>query len=153
VIDFPYADADGLNLQGDARLLERMYCFHDPSDMDPSRWLVVVHVHPLLPWGDRRRTAASRLQVTTSVKCDTRPGYVALGCRRSASFTLCPKIRIYRPGRPFTRRHGGARSCGSPTQQAACHPATQESTACTIKYAGSSTPVTPSVAPHKCQIT
>ena len=52
VIDFPYADAGGLNLQGDARLLERMYCFHDPLDMNPTRRLVVVHVHTLLLWGD-----------------------------------------------------------------------------------------------------
>jgi len=39
-------------LQGDARLLERMYCFHDPLDMNPTRRLVVVHVHTLLLWGD-----------------------------------------------------------------------------------------------------
>ena len=37
VIDFPFADATdgGLNLLGDKRLLERMYCFHDPRLMCP----------------------------------------------------------------------------------------------------------------------
>jgi hypothetical protein len=38
VIDFPYADKGGLDLVGDDRLLERMYCFHDSAKGDPSRW-------------------------------------------------------------------------------------------------------------------
>ena len=70
VIDFPYADtgAGGLNLQGDDRLLERMVCFHDRQRGAPEAWLVVVHVHTLLRWGDRLRlTAAERLQAVTSV--------------------------------------------------------------------------------------
>ena len=55
-------------MQGDDRLLERMYCFHDPLDRDPRKCLVVVHVHTLLRWGDRLRlTAAERLQAVTSV--------------------------------------------------------------------------------------
>ena len=70
VIDFPYADngEHGLNLHGDDRLLERMYCFHDPLDRDPRRSLVVVHVHTLLRWGDRLQwKTAERLQKVTSV--------------------------------------------------------------------------------------
>ncbi len=40
VVDFPYADRrtvrnpGGLNLHGDGRLLERMYCFHDPASVE-----------------------------------------------------------------------------------------------------------------------
>ena len=37
VIDFPFADARGprgLKLEDDARLLERMYCFHDPDSVE-----------------------------------------------------------------------------------------------------------------------
>ena len=54
VIDFPYADKDGLNKRGDDRLLERMYCFRDHgSGRQGSERLVVVHVHTLVPWGAR----------------------------------------------------------------------------------------------------
>ena len=70
VIDFQYADngEHGLNLQGDDRLLERMYCFHDPLVRDPRKWLVVVHVHTLVRWGDRLQwKTAERLQTVTSV--------------------------------------------------------------------------------------
>ena len=70
VIDFPYADngTDGLNLKGDDRLLERMICLRDPLDRDPRNSLVVVHVHTLLPWGDRLKVkTAERLQAVTSV--------------------------------------------------------------------------------------
>ena len=33
-IDFPYADVPYLKLRDDARLLERMYCFHDPDSVE-----------------------------------------------------------------------------------------------------------------------
>jgi len=82
------------NLQGDARLLERMYCFHDPSDMDPTRRLVVVHVHTLLPWGDRMKwTAASRLQVATSVNARhaTRPAAGGAWVQEHGKFYVVPK--------------------------------------------------------------
>jgi hypothetical protein len=49
VIDFPFEDLGGLNLQDGARLLERMYCFKDTTDDER----VVLHVHTLLPWGKR----------------------------------------------------------------------------------------------------
>ena len=70
VIDFPYADKGqgGLNKLGDDRLLERMFCFHDRAVDTPDQWLVVVHVHTLLRWGDRLQfKTAERLQSVTSV--------------------------------------------------------------------------------------
>jgi hypothetical protein len=69
-LDFPFADAGpgGLNLLGDNRLLERMHCFHDPDVGASSDWLVVVRVHTLLKWGDRKKWAAGqRLRQITSV--------------------------------------------------------------------------------------
>ena len=62
VIDFPYADngKNGLNLKDDDRLLERMFCFHDRAVGTPDQWLVVVHVHTLLRWGDRGTVAAAK---------------------------------------------------------------------------------------------
>ena len=96
VIDFPYADSGRLNLQGDARLLERMYCFHDPSDTDPSCRLVVLHVHTLLPWGDRKKwTAASRLQVATSVNARHATRVAAGGAwvQERCKFHVVPKSR------------------------------------------------------------
>jgi len=69
-LDFPFADAGpgGLNLRGDKRLLERMFCFHDPEVGAPSDWLVVVHVHTLLEWGDRKKGVAGQpLREVTSV--------------------------------------------------------------------------------------
>lgn len=64
VIDFPFADDGGLNLQGDNRLLERMYCFRDTEEN--SR--VVLHVHTLLPWGERgTKTLQGRAAKVTSV--------------------------------------------------------------------------------------
>jgi hypothetical protein len=55
VIDFPYADNcdRGLKLVGDERLLERMYCFHDPQYGQRDQKLVVVHAHTLMTWGER----------------------------------------------------------------------------------------------------
>ena len=35
-IDFPYADVPYLKLRDDARLLERMYCFHDPDSAEAT---------------------------------------------------------------------------------------------------------------------
>ena len=69
VIDFPYADSgkNGLNLKGDDRLLERMICFHDRLIAPPDKWLVVVHIHTVLRWGDRGTVAAQRLHEVTSV--------------------------------------------------------------------------------------
>ena len=50
IIDFPFADKGplGLNLAGEDRLLERMYCFGSGTHTR-----VVVHAHTLLRWGDR----------------------------------------------------------------------------------------------------
>jgi len=65
VIDFPYGDeGEGkLNLQGDARLLERMYCFKDGEDRR-----VVLHVHTLLEWGRRNeKPLKDRASRVTSV--------------------------------------------------------------------------------------
>ena len=68
VIDFAYADIGGLNLKGNSRQLERMYCFHDPHTGNPEELLVVVHVHTTEKWGDRRkRPSGRRLQRFTSV--------------------------------------------------------------------------------------
>jgi len=68
VIDFAYADIGGLNLKGNARQLERMYCFHDPHTGNPEELLVVVHVHTTEKWGDRRKQQSGRqLQRFTSV--------------------------------------------------------------------------------------
>ncbi|KAJ1469077.1 hypothetical protein T484DRAFT_1852925, partial [Baffinella frigidus] len=66
VIDFPYADADGLDLKGDERLLERMYVFKDMGDGADKR--VVVHVHTPLRWGARGKvTLQDRVDLVTSV--------------------------------------------------------------------------------------
>jgi hypothetical protein len=69
VLIFPFADnvTGGLNLSGDARLLEKMYCFHDPEAGAPTDFLVVVHVHTLRTWGERTMWAAKRLDEATSV--------------------------------------------------------------------------------------
>ncbi|KAJ1487835.1 hypothetical protein T484DRAFT_2180788 [Baffinella frigidus] len=70
VIDFPFADRPtptnphGLNLQGDDRHLERMYCFKE-VDEDTR---VVIHVHTLVRWGDRGKLHPnSRARKVTSV--------------------------------------------------------------------------------------
>ena len=64
VIDFPYGDDKGLKLAGDNRLLERMYCFKDAEN--DTR--VVLHVHTILEWGNRRsKTPSQRAQRVTSV--------------------------------------------------------------------------------------
>mgnify|MGYP001027568484 CR=1 FL=1 len=64
VIDFPYGDDKGLKLEGDNRLLERMYCFKDAQ----TDRRVVVHVHTLLEWGQRNsKTPPERAKKVTSV--------------------------------------------------------------------------------------
>ncbi len=67
VIDFPYADKKGkLKLQGDDRLLMRMYCFSYELKGDKIR--IAVHVHTSLRWGDRNSISlAKRIQLVTSV--------------------------------------------------------------------------------------
>ena len=67
VIDFPYADSGGLNLEGDDRFLERMYCFHDSNDRSPQEWLVVLHVHTFRRWGERNANGSRWIDDVTSV--------------------------------------------------------------------------------------
>eukprot|EP00961_Rhodomonas_salina_P130700 1759491-Rhodomonas_salina.3 len=52
IIDFPFQDNGHgkLNLEGDDRYLERMYCFADAEDESVR---VVLHAHTLLKWGKR----------------------------------------------------------------------------------------------------
>ena len=118
VIDFPYADtgAGGLNLQGDDRLLERMVCFHDRQRGAPEAWLVVVHVHTLLRWGDRLRlTAAERLQAVTSVNARQKSRCTARLLNRLTE--KLSKTTVEETGRTSTRasataklRHSAART-------------------------------------------
>jgi len=96
VIDFPYADAGGLDLWGDDRLLERMYCFHDPLDTDPRCRLVVVHVQSLQRWGDRmQQTTASRIHEATSVNARhaTRPASGGSWKQEGCTFKVVPQNR------------------------------------------------------------
>jgi len=66
VIDFPFADQGGLNLQGGQRLLERMYVFKDVSAGSDRR--VVLHVHTPLRWGERGGvTLQERVKRVTAV--------------------------------------------------------------------------------------
>jgi hypothetical protein len=58
VIDFPYQDKGHqdkghLNLIGDERLVEHMYCFHDPQIGSPEQKIVVIHSHTVMTWGER----------------------------------------------------------------------------------------------------
>ena len=52
VIDFPYAAAGVLNLRGDARLLERMYCFHNPDSVE-------ARLYNLVQWAIQKLEAQS----------------------------------------------------------------------------------------------
>jgi hypothetical protein len=67
IVDFPYADKKGkLKLQGDDRLLMRMYCFSDTQKGDNIR--IAVHVHTSLRWGQRSSLSLpKRIQRLTSV--------------------------------------------------------------------------------------
>mmetsp|Transcript_35951 Transcript_35951/g.90519 ORF Transcript_35951/g.90519 Transcript_35951/m.90519 type:complete len:1148 (-) Transcript_35951:222-3665(-) len=77
VIDFPYEDkgSGGLNLGGDARLLERMFTFDDPMGLGDAgasavkgERRVVVKVHTLLRWVERNKVKkADRCLAATSV--------------------------------------------------------------------------------------
>ena len=42
-VDFKFTD--GGRLRGDRAQMERMYCFHDPTETDDSTMLDVVHAH------------------------------------------------------------------------------------------------------------
>jgi hypothetical protein len=128
VIDFPFADATdgGLNLLGDKRLLERMYCFHDPEADVPSdwgrqekrrrrTWLVVVHVHTLLEWGVCKKwKEAEPLREVTSVNVRHATWVARSGGNRSgASFTLSPRTgRSARIGGHSGARAKRTRLCG-----------------------------------------
>ena len=77
VLDFPFADhgADHgrLNLSGDERLLERLYCFEDHEDdahqlLGGERRRVILKVHTLLKWGDRGDKLYLRAVKVTAVK-------------------------------------------------------------------------------------
>ena len=93
IIDFPYADIGPhdslmpttyeedngeerfkLNLSGDNRLLERLYCFEDLGDMcedhvvKGKRRRVILKVHTLRKWGERGNELFLRADKVTSVK-------------------------------------------------------------------------------------
>uniref|UniRef100_A0A7S0YXX7 Protein kinase domain-containing protein n=1 Tax=Hemiselmis tepida TaxID=464990 RepID=A0A7S0YXX7_9CRYP len=77
VMDFPYQDRvpGGLQLEGDAVLLERMFTFNDPMALGGAGAAavkgarrVVVKVHTLLRWVDRQKVKkADRCLAATSV--------------------------------------------------------------------------------------
>jgi len=56
IIDFAYTDAGNLNLTGNARLLERAYCFADTCDSERGWRQLVVHVHTLVKWVEATST-------------------------------------------------------------------------------------------------
>jgi len=73
VFDFPYADTGGLNLFGDNRLLERMYCFEDRHDdwhllVGGKRRRVILKVRTLRKWGDRGNELFLLADKVTSAK-------------------------------------------------------------------------------------
>jgi len=57
-VDFKFTD--GGRLCGDRAQMERMYCFHDPTETDDSTMLDVVHAHTTALWKDRRKMAQGR---------------------------------------------------------------------------------------------
>ena len=62
-----------LNLSGDERLLERLYCFEDHEDdahqlLGGERRRVILKVHTLLKWGDRGDKLYLRAVKVTAVK-------------------------------------------------------------------------------------
>jgi len=95
VIDFPYGDDKGLKLEGDNRLLERMYCFKDAQ----TDRRVVVHVHTLLEWGQRNsKTPPERAKKVTSVNVrhavKERNGFKQEGSKESFRVVpVGPKLR------------------------------------------------------------
>lgn len=165
VIDFPFADATdgGLNLLGDKRLLERMYCFHDPEADVPSdwgrqekrrrrTWLVVVHVHTLLEWGVCKKwKEAEPLREVTSVNVRHATWVARSGGNRSgASFTLSPRTgRSARIGGHSGARAKRTRLCGILgilTMTSACPMTTTTPSARTVTCAMSSGLATPCAA-------
>ena len=71
VLDFPFADAVvpwGLNLSGDKRLLERIYCFEDREDDTHRLRRVILKVHTLRKWGARGDELYLRATKVTAVK-------------------------------------------------------------------------------------
>ena len=71
VLDFPFADAVvpwGLNLSGDKRLLERIYCFEDREDDTHRLRRVILKVHTLRKWGARGEELYLRATKVTAVK-------------------------------------------------------------------------------------
>ena len=108
VIDFPFADMDGLKLVGDARLVERAYVFDDPSfnagaaGQEETR--VVLHVHTLGKWGDRDKSAAEQraLRVTSvNVRFAVRAAGGAAGSfqqDKGSTYGILPKSSDLRPG-------------------------------------------------------
>jgi len=63
VIDFAYEAKGILNLVGDDRQLERMYCFDD----EHAKSRVVLHVHTPFRWGDRaNKNPVARARFVTS---------------------------------------------------------------------------------------
>ena len=71
VLDFPFADAVvpwGLNLSGDERLLERIYCFEDREDDTHRLRRVILKVHTLRKWGARGEELYLRATKVTAVK-------------------------------------------------------------------------------------
>ena len=77
VLDFPSAyygaDHGRLNLSGDERLLERLYCFEDHEDdahqlLGGERRRVILKVHTLLKWGSRGDKLYQRAVKVTAVK-------------------------------------------------------------------------------------
>ena len=77
ILDFPYADygpdGRGLNLSGDNRLLERLYCFEDHEDathqlFGGERRRVILKVHTFRKWGDRGDDLYKRTTTVTGVK-------------------------------------------------------------------------------------
>ena len=89
VVDFPFEDnfPQGLKLSRDApdeRLLERMYCFEDLEDDmhlhvgGGKRRRVILKVHTLLKWRDRRKARLwERASKVTAVKVTL----LCVGCR------------------------------------------------------------------------
>ena len=73
VLDFPYGDEGGLNLEKDERLLERLYCFEDHEDdmhleVGGRRRRVILKVHTLLKWRERGEKLFLRASKVTSAK-------------------------------------------------------------------------------------
>ena len=144
VMDFPFADDGGLNLQGDDRLLERMYCFKD-TEKD-SR--VVLHVHTLLPWGERGlRTLKDRAAKVTSVNVrhavKTTGKFEQEGGKLSVGIVpVAPKLK-YEWRKAWTDQRGA--SLEWRWEDAKSFPASEDRRQASTSYEE----VLPKLAPHK----